>query len=147
MAHKHILSLIIVMSASHRPDTMMFIVNTDDTRRHPADHGGDEERNGTVWYVQGAGWPAQHHASIRQLNPPVPPGGHGPPELWAQRPGAPRHPEEKPAQETSFSAQGEHTWPVWRQLHRQVVENDLPHRVFLLQRSLLALLCPLKRSE
>lgn len=47
--------LIIVMPASQRPDTMMLIVNADDTRRHPADHSGDEERNGTVRPVQGAG--------------------------------------------------------------------------------------------
>lgn len=119
---------------------MFYRLSDGPSWEYPPHSSGDEERDVAVRISSGYQWPAQHHASVRQLGATVQESGTRAAELRTERSGTSRRSEEKSTTEAHLTAEDHHPRLDWRELHRQVVEDDLPHRLFLFQRRLLALL-------
>lgn len=117
------------------------------TWKHPLGHFGHQERHGRLRARPGSQWPTKHHADIRQLNSTVPQDGTGQAQLWPEHTGVPHDSEEEPTTEARLAAKDHHPRLDWRKLYWQMVEDDLPNCLFLLQHCLLALLCQLKEKK
>lgn len=109
--------------------------------KHPAGNPGHQKWHGRHRASPGSQRPTQHDAEIRQLNSAVSQSGTGETQLWPKHAGVPHEPEEEPATEARLAAKDHYSRLDWRELHWQMVADDLPNRLFFFQRSLLALLC------
>lgn len=116
------------------------------TWKHPFGHLRHQERHGCFWAGSGSQWPTKYHADIWQLNSTVSQSRAGQAQLWPKCSWAPHDSKEEPSKETCFAAKDHHPRLDWCKLYWQMVKDDLPNCLFILQRCLLALLCKLKRK-
>lgn len=117
------------------------------TWKHSFEHPGHQERHGCVRAGSGSQRPTEHHADVRQLHSAVSKRRTGQAQLWPQHTGVPHDAKEESATKTRFAAKDHDSRFDWRELNRQMVEDDLPNRLFFLQHCLLALLCQLKDAD
>ena len=114
------------------------------TWKHPLGHPGHQEWHGRFRAGSGSQWPTKYHADIRQLDSAVPQSRTGQAQLWPKHTGVPHESEEEPTTEARLTAKDHHPRLDWCKLYWQMVKDDLPNCLFLLQHCLLALLCQLK---